>query len=95
MLGLPFYGYGFGDLNSPVVSMNYQQVAAINNNNPLQDTLTLPGNVMFYYNSIATIKKKTELAMKKASGVMIWQLSGDTTGESSLLNAIYLVSRKL
>lgn len=94
VLGLPFYGYGFGDLDSPVVSMDYKQVAAINKNNQLQDTLTLPGNVMFYYNSISTIRKKTQLAMKKASGVMIWQLSGDTSGENSLLSTIYLVSRK-
>lgn len=95
VLGLPFYGYGFGNLNSPVISMDYKQVAAINKDNRSQDTLTLPGNVMFYYNNISTIRKKTELAMKKASGVMIWQLSGDTAGENSLLNTIYLVSKKL
>lgn len=92
VLGLPFYGYGFGNSDSSVVSMNYKQAAAINKNNQSQDTLALPGNITFYYNSISTIRKKTELAMKKASGVMIWQLSGDTTGESSLLNTIHLVA---
>jgi len=33
-----------------------------------------------YYNGIPTIKKKTVLAKEKASGIMIWQLSGDATG---------------
>jgi hypothetical protein len=29
--------------------------------------------------------------MKKAGGVMIWQLLGDTTGDNSLLNTILKV----
>jgi chitinase len=51
--------------------------------------MSLPGNIIMYYNNIPTIKKKTELAMEKAGGVMIWQLLGDAPGDNSLLNIIY------
>lgn len=88
VLGLPFYGYGFGALDSPVVSMDYKQIVSIYPNREARDTLILPGNVVMYYNNMATIKKKTELAMKKAGGVMIWQLLGDASGDNSLLNSI-------
>lgn len=87
-LGLPFYGYGFGALDSPAVSMNYKEITSLYPNNLSSDTLMLPGNAVMYYNSIPTIKKKTQLAMKKAAGIMIWQLLGDTPGEKSLLNTI-------
>ena len=41
------------------------------------------------YNGITTIKAKTELAQKRAGGVMMWELSNDTRDpETSLLNAI-------
>ena len=42
-----------------------------------------------YYNSLATMAQKTRLAMAQGSGVMIWTLGYDTTGETSLLSAIY------
>ena len=88
VLGLPFYGYGFGALNSPVVSMDYKKITSLYPDSGLSDTLNLPENVTMYFNNIPTIKKKTELAMQKASGVMIWQLLGDTTGDNSLLGTI-------
>ncbi|HUZ61898.1 MAG TPA: glycosyl hydrolase family 18 protein [Hanamia sp.] len=94
VLGLPFYGYGFGKDNSPVVSMNYSQIVSLYPNSELSDTLNLPGDVVMYYNNLATIKKKTELAMQKGGGVMIWQLLGDAPGNNSLLNAIYQVVHK-
>jgi chitinase len=90
VLGLPFYGYGFVALDSPVVSMNYKQIVSLYPNN-LSDTLSLPGNMVMYFNNMGTIKKKTKLAMKEAGGVMIWQLLGDADGEHSLLNNIYQV----
>jgi len=31
---------------------------------------------------------KTNLALKTASGIMAWELSGDTNDKNSLLNAI-------
>jgi GH18 family chitinase len=88
VLGLPFYGYGFGPVDSPVVSMDYQHIVSFYPNSQLSDTLNLPGNVVMYFNNIAMIKKKTKLAIENAGGVMIWQLLGDAKGEYSLLNAI-------
>ena len=88
VLGLPFYGYGFGALDSPVISMDYKHIISISPGIE-SDTMSLPENIIMYYNNIPTIKKKTELAMEKAGGVMIWQLLGDTPGDNSLLNTIY------
>ena len=36
----------------------------------------------------ATFKAKTQLALNETAGVMIWELSTDVAGSSSLLNAI-------
>lgn len=94
VLGLPFYGYGFGALDSSVVSMDYKQIVSLYPNNELSDTLNLPGNVIMYYNNISTIRRKTELAIKNGGGVMIWQLLGDVAGDNSLLNAIDQVVHK-
>ncbi len=91
VLGLPFYGYGFSKVDSPVVSMDYNQIVSLYPNSEISDTLNLPGNVVMYYNNMATIKKKTELAIQKGGGVMIWQLLGDAPGNNSLLNVIYQV----
>jgi len=85
-LGLPFYGYGFG-VNAPE-SMSYQDIV---NKYPAYwnaDQLTVPGGGIIYYNGLATIQSKTDLALKNAGGVMIWQLLQDAEGERSLLKAI-------
>ncbi len=89
ILGIPFYGYGFGPVDSPAISMDFKHIVSLYPGRELSDTLNLPGNIVMYYNNVATIKKKTKLAMQKAGGVMIWQLLGDTEGEQSLLSAIY------
>ncbi len=44
---------------------------------------------MNYYNGLQTMRKKTELAMQRASGIMIWTVAYDAGGEDSLLTAIY------
>jgi chitinase len=41
------------------------------------------------YNGIPTVKRKTELAMQKAGGIMFWALDHDAQDEYSLVNAIY------
>lgn len=87
ILGLPFYGYGFGKVDSPVISMNYKQIVTLYPEE-LSDTLNLPGNTVMYFNNLATIKKKTKLAMQKGGGVMIWQILGDADGKQSLLGVI-------
>jgi chitinase len=41
-----------------------------------------------YYNGIPTIQAKARLALGQGGGVMIWELTQDTQGATSLLNAI-------
>jgi GH18 family chitinase len=88
VLGVPFYGYGFGAPDSSVSSMTYKDIVAGYPNAASTDTFLLPDNSTMYYNGTATIARKTALALKEASGIMIWQLSGDASGEKSLLTLI-------
>ena len=41
-----------------------------------------------WYNGMDTIAKKTRLATERASGIMIWELSGDVPGPYSLVSVI-------
>jgi chitinase len=89
-LGVPFYGYGFGpDLNSKAIGMNYRQIVEKYKGSELLDELPIEDGKIMYYNGKPTIKKKTELAMEKAGGIMIWQLGGDARGSKSLLKVIH------
>ena len=88
-LGVPFYGYGF---YNKVTQDEYAykdiiaQYPGAQNNDQVADTI--------YYNGIPTIKQKTKLAMQKANGIMIWQLTEDVHGNKSLLKAINSVINK-
>ena len=89
-LGIPFYGYGFGPtLTTPGIDMNYREIVSEFPGAESADQLNMPGGKVLYYNGIPTIKMKTILAKDEASGVMIWQLSGDAPGSKSLLQAIH------
>ncbi len=83
-LGLPFYGYGFysqtGDFPYNKILQKYPDAWK---SDQVGDTI--------FYNGVNTIRRKTELALAEASGVMIWELSTDGVGEKSLLNAIAFV----
>lgn len=92
IIGVPFYGYGFGDVPSKdrfFREMGWKDIIktfpdAINN-----DEVVLPNNGgSIFYNGKKTIVEKTELAMKQAGGIMIWQLMHDTTDDNSLLKLI-------
>ena len=87
VLGVPFYGYGFG---------SYTDVYSF------KELLERFGNVVVdkdvigricadcdyvTFNSIETIKAKTELALHQGTGIMIWELTHDAKGQYSLLNA--------
>lgn len=88
-LGVPFYGYGYGpELTSKPKSMNYREIITSFPGAELVDQWTMPDGAIMYYNGMPTIKKKTQLAKEKASGIMIWQVLGDDTGEKSLLKVI-------
>ena len=94
-LGVPFYGYGFGPaLTTPGISMNYREIITEFPGADSTDQLNMPGGKVLYYNGIPTIKMKTNLAKKEASGIMIWQLSGDAPGSKSLLQAIDEASKE-
>jgi len=87
--GVPFYGYGFSrELTSPPISMDFGEIVSTFPGSESADQWNTADGKTLYYNGIPTIKKKTVLAKEKASGIMIWQLSGDATGSKSLLKAI-------
>jgi len=74
VLGLPFYGQPSQESFAALLARGAD---------PEADLLGGVG-----YNGLATIKSKTALALDQASGVMIWELSQDAAGASSLLTAI-------
>lgn len=92
VVGVPFYGYGFGpleDTSKRYQSMVYKDIIAAFPGAAAKDEMQLPGNGgTLYYNGIPTIRNKTKVALSQGSGVMIWQLLADTSGEYSLLNVI-------
>ncbi|MGG7177883.1 glycosyl hydrolase family 18 protein [Clostridium paraputrificum] len=79
VLGLPFYARPSWD--------DYKTIVAKDPQAPYKDQ-----SGQNYYNGIETIKKKTQLALNKGSGVMIWEISEDTTDDTSLLKAINMVT---
>lgn len=80
-LGVPFYGYGFYKKSG---SFPYKQILA---SYPDAWSADQVGDTI-YYNGMNTIWRKTKLALSEASGVMIWELSNDATGDKSLLKVI-------
>lgn len=82
IIGVPFYGYGFGASANQGISY-----ANIVNQYPGAENQDQVANTI-YYNGIPTIKQKTTFAIQNAGGVMIWELSQDAAGSKSLLTAI-------
>jgi chitinase len=96
ILGVTFYGHGFGpELSDPVIGwMTYKDVVSTYAGAEWVDHWHLPNGYIMYYNGIPTIKNKTKLAKKEAAGIMIWELLYDIpTGKKSLLNAINEAAR--
>lgn len=85
-LGLPFYGYCFGTKYGE--SMSYEEIVNKFPGSKEGDVAVPENGGIIYYNGLGTIKMKTQLAIKKAGGVMIWQLLQDGMGENSLLVGI-------
>jgi len=87
VLGVPFYGYGFGaafrNRDYP-----YAQIVAAH---PGAEKLDQVGSTI-WYNGIPTIKAKAKYVVDEGlGGVMIWSLDSDVKGERSLLGAIWEV----
>jgi GH18 family chitinase len=74
ILGAPFYGPGG----------RYNDIVAGNPAAAWVDQNGAEG-----YNSIPTMRKKTDMALKQAGGIMFWEISQDATGELSLLSAVH------
>lgn len=89
VLGVPFYGYGFGpDFNQ---GMGFLEIIERFPNSQNADVV---GNTI-YYNGIPTISRKVQHVLDHGyGGIMIWQLGHDASGEFSLLGTIHKVIQK-
>ncbi|TZF81519.1 hypothetical protein FW774_18375 [Pedobacter sp. BS3] len=87
VLGLPFYGYGFGpDIQE---SYTYKEIITQYPGSENLDTVNVPNKGIIYYNGMPTIKKKVDFVTdKNAGGVMIWHIFADTNDAKSLLSVI-------
>jgi GH18 family chitinase len=81
-IGVPFY--------SRPGEIPYKQLVEFSPAASQKDTFDFSG-VTQQYNGIPTIQKKAKLAMQNAGGIMFWELSHDTQGDLSLVNAIFEV----
>lgn len=87
VIGLPFYGYGFGP--NIADDITYKALVAQYPEAVTKDELSIPQQGTFYYNGAATIAKKTSYAREQgAGGVMIWHLLGDADAPHALLQVI-------
>lgn len=85
ILGVPFYGYGFGEAFQNR-SYAYSKIVA---NYPGSENLDQAGNTI-WYNGIPLITAKTRYMLNQSlGGIMIWSLDEDAPGERSLLTAIH------
>ena len=78
VLGVPFYGYGFGGEKA---NWSYRDLAAAHGLNATKADVIgerCAGCRYITHNSPATIEKKARLAAEKAGGVMVWELSQDS-----------------
>lgn len=80
VLGVPFYG-------RPSWA-SYEDILA-NDKNAYKKDISIYNGMEAYYNGQNTIKKKTKYAKKNLGGIMIWEITQDTSNvKKSLLTAI-------
>lgn len=85
VLGVPFYGYGFGK----AFKKRDYPYAVIVRDFPGAEERDEIGETVFY-NGLPTIRKKARYVLDQGlAGVMIWSLDGDVPGPKSLLQAIH------
>lgn len=78
VLGVPFYGRDVKDH-----SERYEEIIE---NNP--SAVYSDYSDGYYYNGVPTIQEKAELALEDAGGIMIWEITQDTSDNTSLYKAI-------
>jgi GH18 family chitinase len=84
VLGVPFYGYGFGDTLGKK-SYTYRELVE---SFPGAEQADQVGTTI-WYNGIPTVKAKARLILdRQLAGAMIWSLNGDAEGDASLLSAL-------
>ena len=82
VLGVPFYGYGFGE----AFRKRDYSYSTILNSYPGAEHTDKVGSTI-WYNGIPTIRAKTRYVVKqRLGGVMIWSLDYDVKGKRSLLS---------
>ncbi len=84
VLGVPFY--------SRPGEVPYRKLVAADPAAAQADEIDYNG-VTTYYNGVPTMQKKTQLAKRLGSGIMIWTIASDTMDDTSLLNAIDQAAR--
>ncbi|MDB6070164.1 MAG: glycoside hydrolase family protein [Verrucomicrobiales bacterium] len=85
VLGLPFYGYGFGEAFLKR-DYPYNKIIA---EHPGAEDLDEVGKTIFY-NGRPTIRKKCRYVMENGlAGVMVWSLDSDAPGPNSLIDTIH------
>lgn len=90
VLGVPFYGYGFGNAFRNH-SYAYAEILA---KYPDAEKVDRIGDTI-WYNGIPTIKEKSQFVLDAGlAGMMIWSLDDDVPGEKSLLLSIDSVFSK-
>jgi chitinase len=87
ILGVPFYGYGFGEAFRKG-DYSYANIVAkypgAENKDEVGDKI--------WYNGMPTIRAKSEFVVSEGlGGMMIWSLDYDVPGERSLLSTMYKV----
>lgn len=89
VLGVPFYGYGFGDAFRGG-EYSFKEIVA---NYADAEKVDQIGSTI-WYNGIPTIQAKAQYVLdEKLGGVMIWSLDSDAPGEKSLLAALWKILR--
>ncbi len=89
VLGVPFYGYGFGSYSG---TYSFDEILQKFGKEAINSDLigSACANCNYVtYNGLATIKAKTRLALDEGTGVMIWEITHDSKGSNSLLATIY------
>ncbi len=90
VLGVPFYGYGFGQAFRAYGYSYAEIVAAF----PGAENVDQVGNTI-WYNGIPTIQAKARFVQEQGlAGVMIWSLDSDAPGKKSLLAALSQALRR-
>lgn len=85
VLGVPFYGYGFGPAYRNR-GYGYDEIVAAY---PGAENADQAGDTI-WYNGLPTIQAKAKyVADEGLAGVMVWSLDNDAPGDASLLTAIH------